>query len=258
MGKLKPGWTLRQATEHLRAISPSLMQATQPSGYLWTYTENYYLQSRLEALAGATGVSRLRDEYNRSLWLLLGLTALVLLIACANLSNLMLARAWGREREFAVRLALGAARGRLIRQTLTEGLLLAALGAALGLALASVLSRAILRFLETDGNRLNLDLTPDWRMLAFTAGVTCLTCVLFSLAPALRAARGQAAEVLKASARGVTADRRRLGFQRLLVIIQVSISLILVAGAFSVREQLRASHHDGPGLPRPRRTPGEL
>jgi predicted permease len=231
MARLKPGWTLAQATQHLRAISPSLMQATAPSGYSRRYIEDHYLNSWLEAISGATGVSRLREEYDRSLWLLLGLTGLVLLIACANLSNLMLARAQAREREFAVRLALGAGRGRLIRQTLTEGLLLATVGAAFGLALASVLSRAILRFLETDGNRLSLDLTPDWRILAFTAAVTCLTCVLLSLAPALRAARGQAAEAMKASARGLTTDRSRLASQRLLVMIQVSVSLILVAGA---------------------------
>jgi predicted permease len=231
MGRLKPGWTLTRATEHLRAISPSLMQATVPSGYSRRSLERY-LQFRLEAIPGATGVSRLREEYDRSLWLLLGLTALVLLIACANLSNLMLARAGAREREFAVRLALGAGRGRLIRQTITEGLLLAVVGAAFGLVLAAVLSRVILRFLETGGNQLNLDLTPDWRMLAFTAAVTSLACVLLSLAPALRAARGQAAEAMKASARGLTVDRSRFGFQRLLVVVQVSISLMLVAGAF--------------------------
>src|SRR5689334_23580294 len=110
------------------------------------------------------GVSQLRAQYDRSLWLLLGLTALVLLIACANLSNLLLARAGAREREFSVRLALGAARGRLIRQTLTEGLVLATMGATVGLALASVLSRTIVNFLETDGDRLILDLNPDWRI----------------------------------------------------------------------------------------------
>jgi predicted permease len=191
-----------------------------------------YLDFHLEAISGATGVSRLREEYDRSLWLLLGLTALVLLIACANLSNLLLARAGARAREFSVRLALGAGRGRLVRQTLTEGLVLAAVGAAFGLALSSVLSRTIVRFLETDGSRLSLDLNPDWRIFGFTAAVTCVTCLLLSVAPALRAARGRAAEAMKASARGLTMDRSRFGFQRLLVVVQVSISLILVAGAF--------------------------
>jgi predicted permease len=231
MGRLKPGWTLGRASQHLQAISPGLMRATLPSGYSRDYL-SHYLQLRLEAISGATGVSQLREAYDRSLWLLLGLTALVLLIACANLSNLMLARAGTRAREFSVRLALGAGPGRLIRQTLTEGLVLALAGATSGLGLASVLSRAILHFLETDGNPLSLDLTPDWRILGFTAGVAGLTCVVLSVAPALRAARGQAADAMKAAARGVTMDRSRFGVQRLLVVAQVSISLILVAGAF--------------------------
>lgn len=231
MGRLNPGWTLAKASEHLRAISSGLMQATALSGYSRDSMDRY-LRFRLEAVEGATGVSRLRESYDRSLWLLLGLTGLVLLIACANLSSLMLGRAGSREREFAVRLALGAGRIRLIRQTLTEGLLLAAAGAGLGLALAAGLSRGILRFLETDGNRPDLNLALDWRMLAFTAAVACLTCMLLSLAPALRAAQGHPAAAMKAGARGLTADRRRFGFQRLLVVVQVSVSLVLVAGAF--------------------------
>jgi predicted permease len=231
MGRLKSGWTLAQASEHLRAISPGIMRATLPTGYARA-TLDHYLQFRLEAISGATGVSRLREEYDQSLWLLLGLTALVLLIACANLSNLMLARAGTRAREFSVRLALGAGRGRLICQTLTEGLLLAAVGATLGLGLAAVLSRAVIRFLETGDTHLHLDLTPDWRMLAFMAAVTCATCVLLSMAPAIHAARGRPAEAMKASGRGLTMDRSRFGFQRLLVVLQVSISLILVVGAF--------------------------
>jgi putative ABC transport system permease protein len=231
MGRLKPGWTLGRASEHLRAISPGLMQATLPSGYS-SDTLGNYLRLRLQAISGATGVSRLRGEYDRSLWLLLGLSALVLLIACANLSNLMLARAGAREREFSVRLALGASRGRLIRQTFAEGLLLAAAGATLGLLLAATLSRAILHVLETTDNPLSLDLTPDWRMFGFTAAVACITCLLLSVAPAIRAARGQAADAMKAGARGLTMDRSRFGFQRLLVVVQVSLSLMLVAGAF--------------------------
>ena len=231
MGRLKTGWTLTQASEHLRAISPGLMQATALSGYSRNSLERY-LDFRLEAVSGATGVSRLRETYDRSLWLLLGLTGLVLLIACANLSNLLLARAGAREREFAVRLALGAGTGRLIRQTFMEGLLLAAAGAVLGLALAAALSSGILRFLETEENRLVLDLALDWRMLAFTAAIACLTCLLLSLAPALRASRSHPAAAMKAGARGLTADRTRFGFQRMLVVVQVSVSLVLVAGAF--------------------------
>ncbi len=258
MARLKPGWTIAQASQHLRAISPSLMHATAPSGYSREYIEDHYLNSRLEAISGGTGVSRLREEYDRSLWLLLGLTGLVLLIACANLSNLMLARARAREREFAVRLALGAGRGRLIRQMLTEGLLLAAVGAAFGLALASVLSRAILRFLETDGNRLSLDLTPDWRMLAFTAAVTCLTCVLLSLAPALRAARGQAADAMKAGARGITTDRSRFGLSAPARGHSGLRIPNLGRGRISICRKLPPARHYGPWISRGRRLAGDV
>jgi hypothetical protein len=257
MGRLKPGWTLAQASEHLRAISPGLMQATALSGYSRQSIERYR-QFRLEAVSGATGVSRLRETYDRSLWLLLGLTGLVLLIACANLSNLMLARAGAREREFAVRLALGAGRGRLIRQTLIEGLLLAAAGAALGLAIAAALSRSILRFLETEGNRLVLNLALDGRMLAFTAAVACLTCVLLSLAPA--PARGA-----KPAGRSDESGRARAYNGPLPVRVSEAAgggSSVGFPGAgggrISVCSELPPASHDGPRLPRARRAASDL
>jgi predicted permease len=231
MGRLNPGWTFARASGQLQAISPDLMQATVPTGYSRGSLDRY-LRFRLEAVPGATGVSRLREQYDRSLWLLLGLTGLVLLIACANLANLMLARASAREREFAVRLALGAGGGRLIRQSLTESLLLAATGASLGLCLAAALSRGILRFLNTSSNPLHLDLALDWRMLVFTAAVTSAACILLGIAPALRSTRAQPATAVKAGGRGLTTDRGRFGFQRLLVVVQVSVSLVLVTGAF--------------------------
>src|SRR2546422_7557488 len=125
----------------------------------------------------------------RSLWTLLAIAGLVLLIACANLANLMLARASAREREIGVRLALGASRLRLLCQMFVESLLLATTGAALGAGLAQLLSRFLLAFLSTEGSPLFMDLRPDWRVLGFTAGLAVLTCVLFGLAPALRSTR---------------------------------------------------------------------
>jgi predicted permease len=231
MGRLNPGWTIGRASEHLQAISQDLMQATVPTGYARSSLDRY-LTFRLEARPGATGVSRLREEYDQSLWLLLGLTGLVLLIACANLANLMLARASAREREFAVRLALGAGSRRIVQQSLAESSLLAAIGASLGLAIAAGLSRAILRFLETANDSLHLDLALDWRMLAFTAIVASTTCILLGLVPALRSSHAQPASAIKTGGRGLTTDRGRFGFQRLMVIAQVSVSFVLVTGAF--------------------------
>src|SRR5215813_2603960 len=167
MGRLKPGWTLAKASAQLNTISPGVFEATAPPGYSASTSERYR-NFRLTALPAGRGVSRLRTNYGTSLWLLLGITGLVLLIACANLANLMLALANARDREIAVRVALGASRGRLIRQTLCESLLLAGSGAALGAGLARLMSRSLISFLTTEGNPLRLDLSSDWRGLAFT------------------------------------------------------------------------------------------
>ena len=247
MGRLKPEWTIARASGHLQAISPDLMRATVPAGYSRGSLDRY-LGFRLAAVPGGTGVSRLREQYDRSLWLLLGLTGLVLLIACANLSNLLLARAGARRREFAVRLALGAGSGRLIRQSLTESLLMAASGAAFGLCLAAALSRGILGFLNTANNPLHLDLALDWRMFAFTGSVTSATCLLVGLVPALRTARTHPASAIKAGGRGLTKDRSRFGFQRLLVVVQVSLSLVLVTGAFLFVGSFRRLVNVDPGF----------
>jgi predicted permease len=141
MGRLKPGVTLQRASAEMDALSPGVFEATIPPGRETRWTE-IYKHFRLAAYPASTGVSSLR-EYDRSLWLLLGIAGLVLLIACTNLANLMLARASVRQREMAVRLALGASRARLIRQLLTESLLLAATGATIGIALAQYLSRLL-------------------------------------------------------------------------------------------------------------------
>src|SRR6185503_183126 len=147
----------------------------------------------------------------------------VLLVACANLANLMLARATARQREFALRLALGASRWRLASQSLTESLLIAVVGAALGVALADALSRTVVLFLTTKANGLHLDLGLDWRVLVFTGGVAILTCLICGLAPALRSTRSQPAEVMKSGGRGLTGGPERFSFQRVLVISQVAV-----------------------------------
>ncbi len=229
VGRLKPGWSLERASAHLNAISPGLFEATVPTGYAGGQSE--YLKLRLAALPAATGFSGLRETYETPLWLLLAIAGLVLLIACANLANLMLARASAREREIAVRMALGASRGNLIRQLLAESLLLAGVGAALGAALAQGLSRFLIAFLSTEGNPLFIDLAPDWRVLAFTTGLALLTCVLFGLTPALRATQAAPSAAMKSGGRGLTAAREGFGLRRMLVVAQVSLSLVLLVGA---------------------------
>ena len=230
MGRLRPDMPLALASAEVQADSGGWFGATVPSGYSEKSLEQYR-KFRLEAIPAGNGVSWLRNQYNTSLWLLLGITGLVLLIACANLANLMLARASAREREYAVRLALGAPRSRLILQSLAESILLALSGATLGLTLAQVLSRAIVRFLGRDGETVRLDLSTDWRMLAFTAAVAFCACVVFGLAPALRSSRAEPGAAMKSGGRGSTAGRERFSFQRLLVIGQISISLALVVAA---------------------------
>jgi putative ABC transport system permease protein len=229
-GRLKPGWSIHQATSNLQAISPGLFETTLPTNYP-SISVNKYRGFKLEAVPAASGYSTLRDEYERPLWLLFGIAGLVLLIACANLANLLLARASAREREMAVRQALGASRWQLVRQLLAESLLLAIGGAAFGAFLAQNLSRFLVSFLNTSGNNVFLDLGLDWRVLGFAAGAGGLTCILFGLTPALRATRIEPGAAMKASGRGLTAGRERFSLRRALVVVQVALSLVLVAGA---------------------------
>src|SRR5712692_1742463 len=229
-GRLKPGGTLEQASSQLGAMSPGLIEATLPSGFSSTSLK-VYRNYRLTVFPAGTGVSSLRQTYDTSLWLLLTITAMVLLIACANLANLMLVRASTREREMAVRLALGASRWRLIRQLLSEGLLLAAGGALLGIVLAGVFSRSLIRFLSTEGDTIRLDLSMDWRVLLFTGLIAIATCVIFGLVPAFRSSRADPGLALKSGSRGSTAGPERFSFQRLLVVSQLAVSVVLLVGA---------------------------
>jgi predicted permease len=230
LARLNPGATVGQASEHVLAFSRSVFDATAPSGYSAKSIERYR-NFRLEAVPAANGVSFLRDQYDRALELLFGITALVLVLACANLANLTLARAAARGREFAVRLALGASRSRLARACLSESLLLALLGAGGGLLLANVFSRAIATVLRPPDNPLTLDLTLDWRILFFSIAAAAVACVIFGLAPALRAVRVDPGVAIKAGGRGTTGDRAGFRFQRALVVAQVAVSLMLVVGA---------------------------
>ncbi len=238
MGRLKPGWTLEKATAYLGSISPGIFQATLPPGYDSDHI-NKYLAFKLAAYPAGSGVSQLRQGASSPLGLLLAITGLVLLIACANLANLMLARASARQHEIAVRLALGASRGRLIRQFLAESLLVAIAGAAAGLFVARTLAGFMISFLSRQGNQLFLNLSPDWRVFAFTGGVAVIATILFGLIPALRATRLAPGVAMKAGSRGVTTSRERFGLRRALVVSQVALSLVLLVGALLFTRSFR-------------------
>jgi putative ABC transport system permease protein len=238
MGRLKPGWALAKATAQLETISPGVFQQTLPP-HANSEGAKYYLAYKLKAFPADSGFSQLRREYSSPLWILLAIAGLVLIIACANLANLMLARASAREKEIAVRLAVGATRWRLIRQLLAESLLLAGLGAAFGALLARGLSQFLVAFLSTEGDPIFVDIATNWQVLGFTAALAVLTTVLFGLAPAIRATRVAPGAVLKAAGRGMTAARERFGLRRILVVSQVALSLVLVVGALLFIRSLR-------------------
>jgi predicted permease len=246
VGRLKPGWTVDRASAQLRAISTALFRDTLPDGYV-ADDSAAYLAFELQAIPAGTGFSSLRAAYSTPLWILLGATGLVLVIACANLANLMLARATVREREIGVRLAIGASRQRIARQMLSESLLLASLGAVAGLVIARWLSDVLVAFLSTDQRPVLLDLTLDWRLVAFTIVIAVLSCLLFGLVPALRATSAAPAAAVLGS-RGATDGRERFVLRRVLVVVQVALSLVLLVGALLFARSLRNLTTVDPGF----------
>ena len=230
IGRLNPGWTLKTATAQLASIAPGIFAATLPSDYDASARKDY-LRFSLKAEPAATGDSELRKQFADPLLVLLTISGLVLLIACANLANLMLARASARQREMALRLTLGASRARLVRQLLVESLLLAVSGAVVGIALAQMLGRGLIAFLGDAQNPVYLPIYPDLRVLGFTVGVALLTCLLFGVAPAMQAAHADPGTVMKGSGRGLTAGRERFLLRRGLIVSQVALSLVLLVAA---------------------------
>jgi predicted lysophospholipase L1 biosynthesis ABC-type transport system permease subunit len=178
-------------------------------------------------------VSLLPDVAYTALWVLLGATGLVLLLTCANLANLMLARATARGREFAVRHALGATRRRLIAQLLSESALIAGMGAATGFVLARWISGTLVTFLNSGSLpvRIAVDLTPDWRVFALTTAVAALVCVLFGLGPAVKATRRDPATAMQPAGRSSTDGHDAMRLRRALVVAQIAFSIVLVVGA---------------------------
>lgn len=229
-GRLKPGVTQAKAQTEIDVLFRGIIENGYPTT-LAPETRKSVLDQHLKLRDARTGAFGGRDDFSQQLLMLLWASGVVLLIACINVANLLLARATARYKEVGVRLSIGASRWRLVRQFLTESLVLSTLGGIAGTAVAWAASRALVLVLA--GRRQSFALSPDidWRVLAFTAGVTFLTGFVFGLVPALRGTRINLNESLRDTGRGVTGSSSRLNLAKGLVIAQVALSLLLVIGA---------------------------
>jgi predicted permease len=226
MGRLGPGVPLERAQAEVTTVYSRVIQAEAQRSSGNEFARQQILAQRMPLEASGNGFDNLRRRFAEPLRLLMGIVALILLIACANLANLLLGRATARRREIAVRLAIGAGRGRLIRQMLAEGMLLAIAAGVLGVLLAWWLANALSVMMSNGGEKIALNLQPDLRILAFAACVSVAACLLFSLAPAIQAVR-QGIQPALAEAR----SGARWSWGRGLIAAQVAISVLLVIGA---------------------------
>lgn len=230
IGRPKPGVSPQQARARLNTLAPVVFRATLPPDWRADMQKSY-LSAKFDLVPAANGFSGLRFQYRSALIALMVVVGVVLLIACANVANLLLARATVRQREFAVRLALGAGRWRLIRQLLTESLILSVGGAILGALFAQWSSRLLVGMLASRGVPVFLDLTLDGRILAFTMAIAAATALLFGVAPAIRSTRVQPHSAMKTNSRGTVEGRSRFNLGKALVIGQLALSLVLLVAA---------------------------
>ena len=249
-GRLKPGVTLEQAKAGLQPLFHQIlaMEVREKEFARATeHTRQQFLKMWMDVLPAANGRSDLRRQFSNPLLALMAIVALVLLIACSNVANLLIARATTRQKEIAVRLALGAGRRRLILQLLEESLLLSGMGAILGIGLAIAIDQSLIGFLPRGVLPLTLSATPDWRVLAFTLLVSALTGVLFGLAPAIQSTRPQLAGTLKDQA-GAVVGGASVGLRKALVVAQVSLSLLLLIAAGLFIQSLKNLQGIQPGF----------
>ena len=231
MGRLAPGVSMKAAQDGINAALQQMLQAWQPG--------KNTSQEHIELKSGARGASELRGQFSDPLVLLMAMVGLVLLIACANIANLMLARASGRRREIGVRLALGASRIRLIRQLLTESLLVAAFACLAGILLSVAGTRVLMALVSAGAGDLGLTVPRDLRVLGFTAGISLATGILFGLVPALRATRVDVNQTLATNVRGSVGGRGSVRSGRILAVAQIALSLVALIGAALFVRSLR-------------------
>src|SRR6185295_1521579 len=240
--RMKPGVRIEQMKPALQPFFHGLLEEeVKMAAFSGTspYTREQFLKGTVDILPAAQGRSPIRQQLSQPLWLLMGIVAGVLLIACANVASLLIARATARQKEIAVRMALGASRGRIVGQLLVESVLLAACGGLLGLAIAAWTTRFLIGFLPSTGTPHVISGSIDYRVLAFNFALSLVTGVLFGLVPALRSTKPNLAPTLKDQVGAVIGGTGGVRFRKLLVVAQVTLSILLLVGAGLFSRSLR-------------------
>jgi predicted permease len=232
--RLKPGYTVESAQAPLQGLFTQIRayEMTLPAAKNWSaYLREQFMKGRLVVTSAAMGYSGIRNDFSTALVVLMCMVGLVLLIACANVANLLIARGFMRQKEIAVRLSLGASRRQLVRQLLVESLVLSCIGGIVGLAISFVLTRGLLALVPAEGSPLLIDARPDLRILSFTLVLTFATGIIFGLVPALRASRPDPWTTLKDTVGSIAGGTGSLFLRKGLVTLQVALSFLLLFGA---------------------------